>query len=202
MLSTKYSVQLLARNFRTSVRYMCEKPHDSIVRDGKWTETKVTEENIETLTGKNQSKNENDRRTTSVKPEQIGTGGQYTDNRHLKPPPLEHPISRTGRILAEDVRSLKHYFPFNLFEKGDLKSKLEKHILPDFNGMYDMVPVHDKDRYIFPSHVDICIIGGGAIGSSIAYFLKEKAKHGLNIAVVEKDKTVSEKIDLCWKKMY
>lgn len=56
-------------------------------------------------------------------------------------------------------------------------------------------PLHRNSilRTEFPSDVDICIIGGGAIGSSIAYFLKEKAKHELNIVVVEKDKTVSMK---------
>lgn len=45
---------------------------------------------------------------------------------------------------------------------------------------------------IFPSHVDIVIIGGAAVGSSIAYFLKHKTGiNGLRIAVIEKDVTVS-----------
>lgn len=202
MLSTKYSVQLLVQNFRTGVRCMCKKPDDIDVGDKKWIESKETEVKIEAIYKRKQLSNENDGSKTSVKPEQIGTGGQYTDNRHLQPPPGEHPIHRTGRILADDIRSLKNYFPFNLFKKEDLNKKLKHHILPDFNGMWDMMPEAKPDKYLFPSHVDICIIGGGGIGSSIAYFLKEKARHGLNICVVEKDNTVSVKIICAEKNMF
>lgn len=202
MLSTKYSVQLLARNFRTGVRCMCKKPDDIDVGDGKWTESKVTEEKTKAISNTKYSRNKNDGSRTTVKPQQIGTGAEYTDNTHLQPPGFENPIHRTGRILADDIRSLKDYFPFNMFKKQDLPSKLKHHILPDFNGMWDMVPESTPERDLFPSHVDICIIGGGAIGSSIAFFLKEKAKHGLNIVVVEKDKTVSLKIIICAKDLY
>lgn len=189
MLSTNYSVQVLARGFRTAVRCMCKKPDDiGDRRDGVWNETKSIEKKIERLI----HDEEPEGKKTFVKPQQVGTGGQYTDNKHLKPPEPENPIHRTGRILADDIRSLKHHFPFNLLKKDAKNLNLKKHILPDFNAMAEMIPDGpDPDRYIFPSHVDILIIGGGAIGSSIAYFLKEKAKHGLNIAVVEKDKTVS-----------
>lgn len=41
-----------------------------------------------------------------------------------------------------------------------------------------------------PNTVDICIFGGGIIGSAIAYFLKEKAPFGYKIAVIERDPTV------------
>lgn len=41
------------------------------------------------------------------------------------------------------------------------------------------------------SHCDVAIIGGGAVGSSIAYWLKKRAGDGLKVAVVEKDKCVS-----------
>ncbi|KAI5705044.1 hypothetical protein M8J75_011372 [Diaphorina citri] len=42
---------------------------------------------------------------------------------------------------------------------------------------------------LFPTHVDILIIGGGAIGSSIAYFIKEKVLDGCRVAVVDRDFT-------------
>lgn len=44
---------------------------------------------------------------------------------------------------------------------------------------------------LFPTHVDILIVGGGAIGSSIAYFLKEKVLSGCRVAVVDRDFTVN-----------
>lgn len=111
MLSTKYSVQLLARNFRTGVRLMSKRPNDIDSRERAGTDKKVT---------------------------------SFTEEKRMK----------------------------NVY--GGSKTF-----------------VHGIE---IPSDVDICIIGGGAIGSSIAYFLKEKAKQGLNIVVVEKDKTVRLKI--------
>lgn len=89
--------------------------------------------------------------------------GQIIDKRDLRPPPPEHPISRTINILKRDVKSLPRVFGFKT----------------------------DDDGYIFPTHCDVVVIGGGAIGSSIAFWLKEKARDGLRVVVVEKDKTVS-----------
>lgn len=44
---------------------------------------------------------------------------------------------------------------------------------------------------IFPEHCDILIVGGGIIGSSIAYWIKQRALDGLRVVVVEKDITVN-----------
>ncbi|KRT78764.1 FAD dependent oxidoreductase [Oryctes borbonicus] len=45
----------------------------------------------------------------------------------------------------------------------------------------------------FPTYVDILVIGGGAIGSSIAYWLKEKSGlNGIKLAVLEKDPTYAK----------
>lgn len=40
-----------------------------------------------------------------------------------------------------------------------------------------------------PKHVDVCILGGGIIGSSVAYFVKNKAPFSLSCAVIERDPT-------------
>lgn len=44
---------------------------------------------------------------------------------------------------------------------------------------------------IWPGHCDVLVIGGGAVGSSIAYHLKENGTDGVNVVVLEKDPTVS-----------
>lgn len=43
----------------------------------------------------------------------------------------------------------------------------------------------------FDAEYDVCIIGGGVIGCSIAYFLASKYYEGMKICVVEKDPTVN-----------
>ena len=42
-----------------------------------------------------------------------------------------------------------------------------------------------------PRHSDIVIVGGGAIGLSIAYFLKNYSPRANHITVIERDPTVS-----------
>lgn len=97
----------------------------------------------------------------------------YSDD--VKPPPPrgpENPINRTLRILSNDAKYLGTYFS---------KKK------PTYN-YYDSV---SSELDNFPYFTDIVIIGGGIMGSAIAYFLKERAGKGLDIVVVERDSTVS-----------
>lgn len=94
----------------------------------------------------------------------------------------ENPISRTHRILKEDVVGIKKFVPVvNEKSWGENVSMFKHTLLGGGEG-------YPEDE-IFPSHVDVVIIGGGAIGSSVAYFLKERAREGLRIAVLERDKT-------------
>lgn len=79
----------------------------------------------------------------------------------------ENPLWRTFRILKEDVQIAK--------------SMITNERCDDI--LYDRA---------IPKHVDALIIGGGAMGSSVAYWLKEKTLRGrLNVAVIEKDPSVN-----------
>lgn len=49
-----------------------------------------------------------------------------------------------------------------------------------------------EDITLFQTHCDVLVIGGGGMGSSIAYWLKQRAQDGLNVVVVEKDPTYKE----------
>lgn len=79
---------------------------------------------------------------------------------------FENPIIRTFRILGNDVLKTFKSKPTNV--KGGLMEGI-------------------------PSHTDVVIIGGGAIGSSIAYWLKEKThEDAFSIVVIEKDFTYAK----------
>lgn len=49
---------------------------------------------------------------------------------------------------------------------------------------------YHPDSNLFPEHCDILIVGGGIMGSSIAYWLKQRALDGLRVVVLERDTTV------------
>jgi len=83
-----------------------------------------------------------------------------------------NPLTRSKNIIKNDMKFLGH--------------KIKK-----FVGFDEEMP-HDVNAQFFPTHCDVCIIGGGAMGSSIAYWLKQRAPHAMEIVVIEKDSTYAE----------
>ncbi|XP_039951693.1 FAD-dependent oxidoreductase domain-containing protein 1 [Bactrocera tryoni] len=94
----------------------------------------------------------------------------FSDNNSDQP----HPIKRTFKLLGNDMKKVKKFFT-PLFEKKH--EDVEANVEPS-NRMGDNE---------FQTHCDILIIGGGGVGSAAAYWLKKKARQGLNVVVIEKD---------------
>ncbi|PNF23904.1 FAD-dependent oxidoreductase domain-containing protein 1 [Cryptotermes secundus] len=97
-----------------------------------------------------------------------------------EPPKPEHPIKRTFRILGNDMKTAKNKVE-SFVERMQGIRELSNKILKS--------PYRDG---IFPEHCDIVIIGGGAMGSSIAYWLKQRAPNAITVTVIEKDPSYAE----------
>jgi hypothetical protein len=108
--------------------------------------------------------------------------GSYSSD---EPPKPENPFKRTIRILGNDMKTAKNKvqsFIEGVQGKRELSNKGVKS------------PYRDG---VFPEHCDIVIIGGGAMGSSIAYWLKQRAPNAVTVTVIEKDPSVNQNI-LSW----
>lgn len=99
--------------------------------------------------------------------------------------PVENPISRTLRLLRADGARIKNFILPPTASEADRKAAEADEELTE-RKMADLQAATTE----FQSHCDILIIGGGGVGSSIAYWLKKRAFSGLNVVVLEKDPTV------------
>jgi FAD-dependent oxidoreductase domain-containing protein 1 len=63
--------------------------------------------------------------------------------------------------------------------------------IPKFKGSFSQIVTNDEETMI-PNQVDILIIGGGIVGTSIAYMCKNTIRECASIMVIEKDPTYSK----------
>lgn len=63
-----------------------------------------------------------------------------------------------------------------------LSEEMKNVFTRDGSEKTDLLPV--------PRETDILVIGGGAIGSSVSYWLKQRHPDGFNVSVVERDPSV------------
>lgn len=108
--------------------------------------------------------------------------GSYSSD---EPPKAENPIKRTFRILGNDMKTARNKVQSFIERVQGIRELSNKGI---------KLPYRDG---IFPEHCDIVIIGGGAMGSSIAYWLKQRAPNAITVTVIEKDPSVNQNI-LSW----
>lgn len=85
-----------------------------------------------------------------------------------------NPIKRTFQLIKNDLKKVNSAFSAS-------SAKTEN----DFDQN------NNKQGDEFQTHCDVLVVGGGCIGASVAFWLKKKARDGLNVVVVEKDPTVS-----------
>lgn len=80
----------------------------------------------------------------------------------------ENPMTRAKRFLKRDINE----------------------VMKKLNDPFDQY----EDDKLFPKTVDVLIVGGGVIGSSIAYWLQNKCRDGLTVAVIDKDFSVNKNV--------
>ena len=52
---------------------------------------------------------------------------------------------------------------------------------------------------VVPRDTDIVIMGGGVMGMSAAYWIKQRNPKGYSVTVIERDPTVSKRVGTPWK---
>ena len=95
-----------------------------------------------------------------------------------------HPVTRTLGILKNDMQKVTNFLKSAATNLSQNSSEL-----PEKSNKFKGTSAGASDNE-FQTHCDVVVIGGGGVGASVAYWLKEKARDGLNVIVVEKDPTV------------
>ena len=91
----------------------------------------------------------------------------------------EDAMRKVMRCLKRDVEKAKRVLLHRKYKNKAIDYKTGRVIDWDHPG-----------APIFPNHVDVAIVGGGAIGCSVAYWAKKLGLGSLRIAIFEKDPTV------------
>ncbi|XP_055338536.1 FAD-dependent oxidoreductase domain-containing protein 1-like [Paramacrobiotus metropolitanus] len=111
------------------------------------------------------------------------------------------PAPSADQIEEEEWRRRRRYVPPDpVLDEGSWK-RASTVMRWDMANMYDLLrgkaPYgHDArvEGQIFPQFCDICVIGGGIMGSLIAYFIKQRCvgEKNLRVVVVEKDPSYAQ----------
>ncbi|XP_050733991.1 FAD-dependent oxidoreductase domain-containing protein 1-like isoform X2 [Eriocheir sinensis] len=107
------------------------------------------------------------------------------------------PMERAFTTVSDDIKDLHgrkrdtiQQIATKAGKDVDMKAGMSRRTMTTKKSVYDLEPsASGVVEAVWPSHCDVLVVGGGAVGSSIAYHLKEHARDGLSVVVVEEDPT-------------
>lgn len=123
--------------------------------------------------------------------------GPKPDEEILKPPPEPDwvDIRDSSVFVSDDISKIKN-IPFAALQYRYPQFMMENNPYPDrpvpkFKGSFSDIVTTNPDTMI-PYQCDFVIIGGGIMGTSIAYMLKSKIRECADVMVIEKDPSYSQ----------